>query len=50
MTERSEVEKHEMRKKAEEYLKRAEEVKKLSKDKEGWLVTVDEPACMVHLA
>ena len=35
MMERSEVEKREMRKKAEEYLKRAEEVKKLSKESEG---------------
>ena len=34
------MEKREIRKKAEEYLKRAEEVKKLSKDSEGWLVIV----------
>lgn len=32
---RSDAEKREMRKKAEEYLKRAEEVKKLVKDNEG---------------
>ena len=45
MTGRSEVEKREIKKKAEEYLKRAEEVKKLSKDTEGWLMIAD---CVGH--